>query len=93
MIHTDLSPELIQTLVSRIRDAEYILIGAGAGLSADAGYDYLESAEFLKRYPYLTPGTDASPGWALSRSGGAGPPTGPAPMLTESQPEPDTLKP
>ena len=53
MIHRDLSPELIQTLVSQIRDAEYILVGAGAGLSADAGYDYLESAEFLRRYPYL----------------------------------------
>ena len=53
MIHRELAPELIQTLASRIRDAEYILIGAGAGLSADAGHDYLESAEFLKRYPYL----------------------------------------
>jgi NAD-dependent SIR2 family protein deacetylase len=40
-------------LTDRIRDAEYILIGAGAGLSADAGYDYLESADFLRRYPYL----------------------------------------
>lgn len=53
MIHTDFSPELVRNLVSLIKGAEYILIGAGAGLSADAGYDYLESVEFLKRYPYL----------------------------------------
>jgi NAD-dependent SIR2 family protein deacetylase len=53
LIHANLSPELIRTLLSLIRDAEYILIGAGAGLSTDAGYDYLESVEFLKRYPYL----------------------------------------
>jgi len=55
VIHTKLSREWIRSLASRIRDAEYILLGAGAGLSADAGYDYLESVEFLKRYPYLRP--------------------------------------
>jgi NAD-dependent SIR2 family protein deacetylase len=53
MIHTEFRPELIDSLRARLRDAEYILIGAGAGLSADAGYDYLESVRFLERYPYL----------------------------------------
>lgn len=53
MIHTSLSPQLAESLLSQISDADSILIGAGAGLSADAGYDYLESVEFQKRYPYL----------------------------------------
>lgn len=53
MIHKTLSPELVRDLAKLIAGAEYILIGAGAGLSADAGYDYTESVQFLKRYPYL----------------------------------------
>jgi len=53
VIHTDFSPGLIRDLAGLIEEAEYVLIGAGAGLSADAGYDYLESVKFLKRYPYL----------------------------------------
>lgn len=53
MIHSDLSPALARDLARLIGEAEYILIGAGAGLSADAGYDYTESVQFLKRYPYL----------------------------------------
>jgi NAD-dependent SIR2 family protein deacetylase len=51
--HTEISPEAIGELAGLIRDAEFVLIGAGAGLSSDAGYDYLETVEFLKRYPYL----------------------------------------
>jgi NAD-dependent SIR2 family protein deacetylase len=53
LIHTDLSPELLRSLATLIGGADYLLIGAGAGLSADAGYDYGESEQFLKRYPYL----------------------------------------
>ncbi len=53
MIHTDLSRDLVRNLATLINEAEFILIGAGAGLSADAGYDYAESVQFLKRYPYL----------------------------------------
>ncbi len=53
MIHRELSGDLAQKLARIVGEAEHILIGAGAGLSADAGYDYTESVQFLKRYPYL----------------------------------------
>ena len=53
MIHRDLSPDLIRNLARLIDEADHILIGAGAGLSTDAGYDYTERVQFLKRYPYL----------------------------------------
>ena len=53
MTHRDLTPELVQQVSRLISEADHILIGAGAGMSADAGYDYTESEEFLRRYPYL----------------------------------------
>ena len=53
MTHRNLTPELAERISQLVAEADYILIGAGAGLSADAGYDYQESVEFLRRYPYL----------------------------------------
>jgi NAD-dependent SIR2 family protein deacetylase len=53
VIHRGISADLTRHLARLIGEAEYILIGAGAGLSADAGYDYTERVQFLKRYPYL----------------------------------------
>jgi NAD-dependent SIR2 family protein deacetylase len=36
-----------------IRDAEHVVIGAGAGLSAAAGLDYGDQADFAARFPAL----------------------------------------
>ena len=34
-------------------EAEAILIGAGSGLSAEAGFDYTDEAAFARSYPGL----------------------------------------
>ncbi len=36
-----------------LKDTESILVGAGAGLSADAGIDYMDPISFAKNYPAL----------------------------------------
>ncbi|WP_261163901.1 hypothetical protein [Microbacterium sp. Marseille-Q6965] len=40
--------------LSWIRDADRVLIGAGAGLSAAAGYDYTDKARFRELFPALS---------------------------------------
>ena len=45
------SAEIIQ-LYHAIQSADYILIGAGAGLSAAAGLSYADEELFRSRYPY-----------------------------------------
>lgn len=42
----------IQQLYNSIQAADYILIGAGAGLSAAAGLSYADESLFRTRYPY-----------------------------------------
>jgi NAD-dependent SIR2 family protein deacetylase len=53
MTHRSLSPALIEHVSLLIAEADFILIGAGAGMSADAGIDFVESEDFLRRYPYF----------------------------------------
>ncbi|MBZ5626139.1 MAG: hypothetical protein LAQ69_46760 [Acidobacteriia bacterium] len=36
-----------------LREADYILIGAGSGLSVDAGIDYTDTAFFARRFPAM----------------------------------------
>src|SRR5687767_8753151 len=36
-----------------LREADYILIGAGSGLSVDAGIDYSDTAFFARRFPAM----------------------------------------
>jgi NAD-dependent SIR2 family protein deacetylase len=43
----------IEAAAELLAAADLILIGAGAGMSVDAGYDYNEREQFLKSYPYL----------------------------------------
>ena len=43
----------IQRLSAWLDVSESVLIGAGAGLSADAGVDYTDEASFAKKYPIL----------------------------------------
>jgi NAD-dependent SIR2 family protein deacetylase len=40
-------------VVEFLKSADYVLIGAGAGLSADAGNDYMDKGSFAKNYPEL----------------------------------------
>lgn len=42
----------IQLLADALRQADYILLGAGAGLSAAAGLSFADEALFARRYPY-----------------------------------------
>ena len=42
----------IRQLYSAMQSADYILIGAGAGLSAAAGLSYADETLFQSRYPY-----------------------------------------
>lgn len=42
----------VQRLAKAIHAADYILLGAGAGLSAAAGLSYADEAVFQQRYPY-----------------------------------------
>jgi NAD-dependent SIR2 family protein deacetylase len=49
------TPELIEELSGIVAEAEFVLIGAGAGMSVDAGVDFGEREHFLRRYPYLRP--------------------------------------
>ncbi len=43
----------LRELGQRIADAEYILLGGGAGLSASGGINYLDKAEFAASFPVL----------------------------------------
>jgi NAD-dependent SIR2 family protein deacetylase len=36
-----------------LRDADLVLVAAGAGLSADAGIDYMDTVSFARRFPAL----------------------------------------
>ena len=43
----------IQACCEYLHDADTVLIGAGAGLSADAGIDYTDTESFARRFPAL----------------------------------------
>jgi NAD-dependent SIR2 family protein deacetylase len=43
----------IQNVINLLRDADCVLIGAGAGLSVDAGNDYIDKKSFAQNYPEL----------------------------------------
>ena len=45
--------EKIKIVTDLLVDSECILIGAGAGLSVDAGNDYMDKEFFMKNYPEL----------------------------------------
>lgn len=50
-----ITPDLtasIQTLADAMEQADFILLGAGAGLSAAAGLSYADETLFAQRYPY-----------------------------------------
>ena len=49
----ELSPEVIDQLARLLRQADHVLIAAGAGMSVDAGFDYANEASFVRRYPRL----------------------------------------
>jgi len=53
MIVDEIDQDIVRQVARQIAEADFILVGAGAGMSADAGFDYHESVEFLRRYPYL----------------------------------------
>jgi len=36
-----------------LREADFVLVAAGAGLSADAGIDYMDTVSFARRFPAL----------------------------------------
>lgn len=48
---------LIPSVVDRVRflleQADHVLIGTGAGMSVDAGFDYTSEAQFVRRYPVM----------------------------------------
>jgi NAD-dependent SIR2 family protein deacetylase len=46
-----LDPDVVRRCCDLIREADGILIGAGAGLSADAGLDYTDTARFARLFP------------------------------------------
>ena len=48
-----LDPEIVSRCCDLIREADGILIGAGAGLSADAGLDYKDTARFARLFPAM----------------------------------------
>jgi NAD-dependent SIR2 family protein deacetylase len=48
-----LTPEVVARCCELIREADGILIGAGAGLSADAGVDYTDTADFARLFPAM----------------------------------------
>jgi NAD-dependent SIR2 family protein deacetylase len=48
-----LDPEIVNRCCDLIREADGILIGAGAGLSADAGLDYTDTARFARLFPAM----------------------------------------
>ncbi len=43
--------EQVERVAGWLREADAVLIGAGAGLSAAAGYDYTDRAAFARNYP------------------------------------------
>ncbi len=58
MLFTEVSSELVSLLHEKLRDADAILIGAGAGLSTAAGFDYSGErfrsvfADFIEKYRF-----------------------------------------
>lgn len=46
-----LSPEIARRVADLLAAADHVLIAAGAGMSVDAGYDYVDQASFARRYP------------------------------------------
>jgi len=45
--------EKIEKVMELLKNAECVLIGAGAGLSVDAGNDYMDKESFARNYPEL----------------------------------------
>ncbi len=48
-----LTPQLVERVAALLAGADHVLIAAGAGMSADAGFDYTSEAQFVRRYPVL----------------------------------------
>ena len=48
-----LLPDTIVQITQLLKEADHILIGAGAGLSADAGLDYTDTEIFAALFPGL----------------------------------------
>ncbi len=65
MTHRKIFQKLVEEVSRLIAEADYILIGAGAGMSADAGFDFHESKEFQRRYSYLRPLGLLTPGHSI----------------------------
>ncbi|HEY3450579.1 MAG TPA: NAD-dependent protein deacetylase of SIR2 family [Myxococcales bacterium] len=49
-----LSPLVAERVAALLQAADHVLIGAGAGMSVDAGFDYTSEAQFVRRYPVLS---------------------------------------
>ena len=47
--------EKIDKVLELLKAADCVLIGAGAGLSVDAGNDYMDKESFAQNYPELIP--------------------------------------
>jgi NAD-dependent SIR2 family protein deacetylase len=47
------SPALVERVARLLRNADHVLIAAGAGMSVDAGFDYRNEQQFVSRYPVL----------------------------------------
>lgn len=45
--------QVIQDTLARLRDTDRVLIGAGAGMSIDAGIDYSNREHFARRFPAM----------------------------------------
>lgn len=50
---TQLTADVVEQVAELIEGADHVLIGAGAGMSVDAGFDYTSEAQFVRRYPRL----------------------------------------
>ncbi len=48
-----LTQETLAAIATKLRHADHVLIGAGAGMSADAGIDYADEAYFARRFPAM----------------------------------------
>jgi NAD-dependent SIR2 family protein deacetylase len=45
--------EVIARVFDMLNRSQFVLIGAGAGMSVDAGFDYTSEAQFVRRYPVM----------------------------------------
>jgi NAD-dependent SIR2 family protein deacetylase len=53
-VEPKVTPQNAERVLHWLDDATHVLVGAGAGMSVDAGFDYTSEAQFVRRFPVMS---------------------------------------